>query len=111
SSAIHPAWRSAKSHIFVSNAWDDSASVAEIHSIRNQFQTTQLSILQVLAGPNAGAYSNEADVLEPNFQHTFFGPNYAKVSAIKWRYDPHDLFIVGAGVGSERWDEWGIFRV
>ncbi|KAJ6545210.1 hypothetical protein B0H19DRAFT_1266676 [Mycena capillaripes] len=111
SSAIHPAWRSAKSHIFVPNAWDDSASVAEIHSIRNQFQTTQLSILQVLAGPNAGAYSNEADVLEPDFQHTFFGPNYAKLSAIKRRYDPHDLFIVGAGVGSERWDEWGICRV
>jgi hypothetical protein len=60
--------------------------VAEIRSIQNQFQTTQLPILNVLAGPNAGAYSNEADVLEPDFQHTFFGPNYAKLSAIKWRY-------------------------
>ncbi|KAF7341153.1 FAD-binding domain-containing protein [Mycena venus] len=111
SSAIHPAWRTAKSHVFVSKGWNDSASVAEIRSIRNQFQTTQLPILKVLAGPNAGAYSNEADVLEPDFQHTFFGPNYAKLSAIKWRYDPHDLFIVGSGVGSERWDEWGICRV
>jgi hypothetical protein len=61
-----------------------------------------------MSGPNAGAYSNEADVTEPNFQTTFFGPNYAKLSAIKAKYDPKDLFIVRAGVGSERWDEWGL---
>ena len=64
-----------------------------------------------MTGPNAGAYSNEADLLEPNFQTTFFGPNYAKLSAIKRMYDPEDLFIVGAGVGSERWDEWGLCKV
>jgi hypothetical protein len=64
-----------------------------------------------MTGPNAGAYSNEADLLEPDFQTTFFGPNYAKLSAIKRKYDPLDLFIVGAGVGSERWDEWGLCKI
>ncbi|KAJ7927326.1 hypothetical protein B0H13DRAFT_2556888 [Mycena leptocephala] len=87
SSAIHPAWRTAKSH------------VSKLYRLRQSDQR-----------PNAGTYSNEADGLEPDFQHTFFGPNYAKLSAIKWRYDPHDLFIVGAGVGSERWDKWRICR-
>jgi hypothetical protein len=42
---------------------------------------------------------------------TFFGPNYAKLSAIKRKYDPKDLFIVTAGVGSERWDQLGICKV
>ncbi|KAF7330614.1 FAD-binding domain-containing protein [Mycena sanguinolenta] len=111
SSAVHPAWRTAKMHLLTAGTWDDSASLAEIDQIRHLFQKVQLPIMEEIAGPNAGAYSNEADVLEPNFQTTFFGPNYGKLSAIKNKYDPNDLFIVGAGVGSERWDEWGLCRL
>ncbi len=93
------------------NTWNDSASLAEIDAFRTMFQTSQLPFLEKLSGSGAGAYSNEADVMEPHFQTTFYGPNYAKLSAIKVKYDPHDLFIVGAGVGSERWDEWALCRV
>lgn len=75
------------------------------------FKRTQLPILEKLTGPNAGAYSNEADAFEANFQSTFFGPNYPRLSTIKTKYDPHDLFIVKAGVGSERWDDDGFCRV
>ncbi|KAJ7705492.1 hypothetical protein B0H17DRAFT_1038136 [Mycena rosella] len=111
SSAVHPAWRTAKTHIVLSNSWTDSATLGEIDAIRKQFKTQQLPILEKISGPNAGSYSNEADVLEAEFKTTFFGPNYAKLSAIKRRYDPKDLFIVPAGVGSERWDEWGLCQV
>ncbi|KAJ6527349.1 FAD-binding domain-containing protein [Mycena vulgaris] len=111
SSAIHPAWRTAKTHIVVLNTWVQNASLEEIGALRKRFKTQQLPILENLSGPNAGAYSNEADLLETNSQTTFFGPNYAKLSAIKRRYDPRDLFIVGAGVGSEWWDEWGLCKV
>ncbi|KAJ7171061.1 FAD-binding domain-containing protein [Mycena filopes] len=110
-SAVHPAWRTAKTHLIILNELLDSMSPAEISAQRNQFKNTQLPILEQMSGPNAGAYSNEADVLEVDFQSTFFGPNYAKLSAIKSKYDPADLFIVGAGVGSERWDEWGLCTV
>jgi len=111
SSAVHLAWRTAKTHIIVVNPWDDSASVAEIDAVRKEFQTNQVTILERLSGPNAGSYSNEVDALEPNFQTTFFRPNYAKLSPIKCKYDPHDLFIVAAGVESERWDESGMCTV
>ncbi|KAJ6526200.1 FAD-binding domain-containing protein [Mycena sp. CBHHK59/15] len=111
SSAVHPAWRTAKTHVVLSNSWTDSASLGEINALRENFKTQQLPILENISGPNAGSYSNEADVLETDFKTTFFGPNYAKLSAIKRKYDPEDLFIVGAGVGSERWDEWGICKV
>ena len=60
---------------------------------------------------DSGAYSNEADPNEPNFQTTFFGPNYARLSVIKKKYDPAGLFIVRAGVGSEEWDIAGMCRV
>ncbi|KAJ6531491.1 hypothetical protein DFH09DRAFT_933740, partial [Mycena vulgaris] len=82
--------------------WVQNASLEGIGALRKRFKTQQLPILENLSGPNAGAYSNEADLLETNFQTTFFGPNYAKLSAIKRKYDPRDLFIVGGGVGSER---------
>ncbi|KAJ7107420.1 hypothetical protein C8R44DRAFT_885433 [Mycena epipterygia] len=111
SSAVTPAWRTAKTHMIVVTDWLDSMPLAQINTLRKKFQTTYLPILEKMSGPNAGAYSNEADVMEPNFQTTFFGPNYAKLSAIKAKYDPDDLFIVRAGVGSERWDEWGLCTV
>ncbi|KAJ6509634.1 FAD-binding domain-containing protein [Mycena vulgaris] len=100
SSALHPAWRTAKSLLFLGNLWTDETPLAEIKALRGKFQTTQLPIIEKLSGPNGATYSNEADVLEPNFQTTFFGPNYAKLSAIKRKYDPADLFIVPAGVGA-----------
>lgn len=93
------------------NGWLDSTPVAEVQIVSNLFRATQLPLLETLAGPDSGAYSNEADVLETHYQTTFFGPNYPRLSAIKTAHDPDDLFIVRAGVGSERWDEWGLCRV
>ncbi|KAJ6461645.1 FAD-binding domain-containing protein [Mycena vulgaris] len=84
SSAVHPAWRTAKTHLVFANGWADSASLDEINFLH---------------------------IFEPEFKTTFFGPNYSKLSTIKAKYDPKDLFIVGAGVGSERWDQAVICKV
>ncbi|KAJ7172935.1 FAD-binding domain-containing protein [Mycena crocata] len=111
SSAVNPAWRTAKAHVILVNGWPDSTPLAGIDIVRKQFQTTQLPLLEQISGPDAGSYSSEGDVLEPNFQTTFFGPNYERLSTIKSFYDPADLFIVAAGVGSERWDQWGLCTV
>ncbi|KAJ7020167.1 FAD-binding domain-containing protein [Mycena alexandri] len=110
-SAVTPAWRTAKTHIILSNQWLDSIPLDQIDAARSRFKRIQLPILEQLSGPNAGSYSNEADVMEADFQTTFYGPNYRKLSAIKSKYDPNDLFIVTTGVGSERWDEWGLCLV
>ena len=37
----------------------------------------------------------------------FWGPNYARLLAVKDRYDPDGLFFVHHGVGSERWSADG----
>ncbi|KAJ7691173.1 hypothetical protein B0H17DRAFT_1201274 [Mycena rosella] len=68
SSAVHPAWRTAKIHLILAKGWSDSASPAEIDVLRRKFKTRQRPILELISGPDAGAYSNEADVLEPAFQ-------------------------------------------
>ncbi|KAK0225640.1 FAD-binding domain-containing protein [Armillaria fumosa] len=110
-SAIHPAWRTAKTHIILANGWEDSASLSNISSIQNAFKDSQLPILEQIAGSSGAAYSNEADPLEEDFKTTFFGPHYPRLEDIKRRYDPNDLFIVAAGVGSDKWDQDGLCRV
>lgn len=110
-SAVHPAWRTAKTHVDIFNTWQDGASIKDIHAIENVFRNKQLSILENIAGKYGAAYSNEADVLERDFQNVFYGPNYARLSEIKRTYDPNDLFIVRTGVGSERWDSDGLCKV
>ncbi|KAI0061851.1 FAD-binding domain-containing protein [Artomyces pyxidatus] len=112
SSAVNPKWRTAKTHIVLFRTWEDTALISEIVQVKQQLTDEHVPLLAHMAGEtDSGAYSNEADVQEPNFQETFFGPNYARLSEVKAAYDPHDLFIVGAGVGSERWDKEGMCRV
>lgn len=55
------------------------------------------------ATPGSGSYLNEADVLEPNWQQSFFGDNYKRLVEIKKKWDPRGLFWAPATVGSEDW--------
>lgn len=89
--------------------WDDSLPVALVEPIKQTVTNRAVPILADMTGQSdSGSYSNEADVREPNFQTTFFGPNYARLRMVKAAYDPEGLFIVGAGVGSEEWDVDGL---
>ncbi|KAF8527017.1 FAD-binding domain-containing protein [Hysterangium stoloniferum] len=111
-SAVQPKWRTAKAHIALSTSWNEDATPAEVKNFQQSITKVQVPILDKLAGGlGSGSYSNEGDAFEPNFQVTFYGPNYARLSAIKRIYDPDDLFIVATGVGSERWDSQGLCRV
>ncbi|RYP55412.1 hypothetical protein DL769_010187 [Monosporascus sp. CRB-8-3] len=53
--------------------------------------------------PDSGAYFNEADVQEPNWQRAFFGSNYDRLLEIKRDTDPWGLFYAATTVGSEEW--------
>lgn len=91
--------------------WPDSDTPAEVEAARETVTNSWVPILVQMTGESdSGAYSNEADLREPNYQQTFFGPNYARLKSIKDKYDPNGLFIVGAGVGSEDWDSAGVCR-
>jgi Berberine and berberine like len=87
-------------------------SVEDVQEFRKNFTATVRPVLSDLAGgESSGSYSNEADVLEPNFTVTFYGPNYSRLECIKAAYDPNDLFIVRTGVRSEHWDAEGMCQV
>lgn len=63
---------------------------------------TLLPLLENLT-PGSGAYLNEADFNQPNWQSTFYGDNYAKLTSIKNKYDPNHTFYALKSVGSEEW--------
>lgn len=97
--------------MIVTNTWTDNTSPEEVELIRNDLTKNKTPVLAALAGPNGGgSYTNEGDVRESDFQRTFYGPHYTRLSSVKARYDPEDLFIVPTGVGSEKWDAFGLCK-
>jgi FAD/FMN-containing dehydrogenase len=63
------------------------------------------------AVPETGAYLNECDYFQENWQQAFWGSNYPRLAEIKKRYDPDGLFTVHHGVGSESWSADGFTRM
>ena len=69
-----------------------------------------MSELKNLA-PGAGSYFAESDFFEPQWQVSYWGPNYPRLLSIKKKYDPAGLFFVHHGVGSEDWSADGFTRL
>jgi FAD/FMN-containing dehydrogenase len=92
----------------------DSSSPANPASdltARNRAARVQAAMTALrAAAPGAGAYVNECDYFQENWQQAFWGPNYQRLAAIKRRYDPNGLFTVHHGVGSEGWSPDGFSR-
>jgi FAD/FMN-containing dehydrogenase len=61
--------------------------------------------------PDAGSYVSESNYFNPSWQRAYWGHNYARLRAIKKRYDPDGLFFVHHGVGSEQWSPDGFTRL
>jgi len=60
--------------------------------------------------PDAASYVAESDYFLSDWQRSYWGSNYARLLAIKRKYDPDNLFFVHHGVGSEDWSEDGFTR-
>ena len=61
--------------------------------------------------PRVGSYVWETDFFQPNWQDAFWGENYARLRAVKDKYDPGGLFFLHHGVGSEDWSADGFTRL
>lgn len=109
-SALNPAWRETLLHMIFTRALSPNMSFAEQEAIATNV-TEGVSQLKSVESARMGAYLNEADADEPNFQQSFWGSNYPRLRAIKAERDPSDLFIVRKGVGSENWDDSGLCRI
>jgi len=68
-------------------------------------QTRAFAAALTELSPETGAYLNEADRYEPEWQRTFWGSNYERLLQIKRAVDPEDVFWCAPCVGNERWRE------
>lgn len=57
--------------------------------------------------PDSGAYINEGDPYEPDWQQVFWGSNYARLKSIKKEVDPEDVFWCSPCIGNEGLEEVG----
>ncbi|HXV00568.1 MAG TPA: FAD-binding oxidoreductase [Caulobacteraceae bacterium] len=61
--------------------------------------------------PAGGSYVSESNYFNPRWREAFWGPHYARLAAVKARYDPAGLFVMHHGVGSEAWSADGFTRL
>ncbi|KAJ5105385.1 hypothetical protein NUU61_002732 [Penicillium alfredii] len=110
-SALNPAWRDTLLHVVSVRLLSANMTFAEQKAVAANITQRDVPRLKALEPGKMGAYLNEADANEADFQTSFWGSNYPRLRAIKHKRDPHDLFITRKGVGSDRWDESGLCRV
>jgi FAD/FMN-containing dehydrogenase len=86
-------------------AMDLPAAHADAHAIDQA-----IAELREVA-PGAGCYVSESNYFNASWQDAFWGSHYPRLRAVKSQYDPHGLFFVHHGVGSEDWSADGFTRI
>lgn len=100
--AVQPAWRETLIDTTITTSWSWTASRAAMVAEQRKMTKQYIPRLAALS-PDSGAYLNEGDFDQPNFQSVFYGNKYDKLRAIKSQYDPDEVFYGKTAVGSDEW--------
>ncbi|PYI10991.1 FAD-binding domain-containing protein [Aspergillus sclerotiicarbonarius CBS 121057] len=101
--AVLPAWRDALIDTTLTTPWEWDAR-DEMIDEQNKMTDDYIPLLEALA-PNSGAYMNEGNFQQPNWQKVFYGANYDRLLEVKNKYDPNGLFYALKAVGSDAWTQ------
>lgn len=113
--AVSSAWRHALSmmYAFASVAGGADATQAQMQAAAKELVDDVLGPWRDVAPESdfGGSYGNEANVVEPGWQSSFYGTKYERLLEVKRKWDPRGLFYATTGVGSEGWEvkdgDWG----
>ncbi|KAJ7758659.1 FAD-binding domain-containing protein [Mycena metata] len=94
--SVTPAWREAVYHVTSMGMWNWNATKSEIMAVYDRTSRLMDNVRHIT--PDA-AYSNEADVYEPNHEVSFWGDHYPELATIKAKYDPDRLLDCWQCVG------------
>ncbi|KAK3687157.1 hypothetical protein B0T22DRAFT_375436 [Podospora appendiculata] len=99
---VNPVWRTSIMHADIYQTVNMATATPAQATAAHDELNSVMNLLRA-ATPSGGAYFNEADGEEPDWQHSFFGENYETLLQIKRARDPGQLFWAYASVGSEGW--------
>ncbi|CAA9964908.1 FAD binding domain containing protein [Pyrenophora teres f. maculata] len=99
--SVNPAFRTEEAQIIIINSVTEQTAAG--WKAASEALTTQIMAPLREATPTGGAYGNEADIAEPNWQQAFWGSNYARLQQTKNKHDANMLFYVHHGIGTESW--------
>jgi hypothetical protein len=98
--SMNPAWRDTLVHLIVVSSFSDSSPQSVVDAVYRDITYTKTAALRKLS-PDTGAYFNEADSYEVDWQTSFFGENYEELRRVKEKYDPGSVLWCRRCVGSE----------
>ncbi|KAL4804420.1 hypothetical protein BDV18DRAFT_30991 [Aspergillus unguis] len=99
--AVLPAWRDTLIDSTITTPWEWNAD-AEMLAQQRRMTDDYIPTLRALA-PESGAYMNEGDFRQPDWQQVFYGENYDALRSVKAKYDPDDVFYASQAVGADEW--------
>ncbi|KAI0191937.1 FAD-binding domain-containing protein [Astrocystis sublimbata] len=108
STSVNPNWRKTIAHTVNHVVFQPLNATAKAEALVRVNQMTEP--LRKLA-PHMGAYVNENNPNEPDWQHAFWGENYKRLLRIKRAVDPDDLLWCHPCVGNENWEQADDYRL
>lgn len=100
---VLPAWRDALVSATLTTPWSwEPADWDQMLANQDLMTNTIMPAIEEVT-PGSGAYANEADFRQPDFQTQFYGDKYDALLSIKEKYDPDRLLWTTKAVGSEYW--------
>ncbi|KAI3331457.1 6-hydroxy-D-nicotine oxidase [Xylariaceae sp. AK1471] len=101
--AVVPQWRRAAVMSAYALPYDFTVPFAKMQEQQDRITRDIMPRIEAVT-PGAGAYINEADYQQDDWQDVFFGSNYENLLTVKRKYDPKGLFWNAIAVGSEKWE-------
>ncbi|XXH02746.1 hypothetical protein Hte_009131 [Hypoxylon texense] len=104
SNSVNPSWRRTIAHTTNGVQFPPLNHTAKVEAlVKVNEQTEPMRQLS----PDMGAYVNENNPAEPDWQHSFWGDNYGRLLSIKREVDPLDVLWCDPCVGNDRWKQIG----
>ncbi|KAL2265873.1 hypothetical protein VTJ83DRAFT_6973 [Remersonia thermophila] len=102
-SATHPAWRNATDFVITVLPVPVGSSLAQKADLQNVLTNVMDEALRS-ASTSGCTYVNEADPYQPNWQSAFWGSEYPKLRALRFKWDPLGVFYAVSTPGTEKWE-------
>ena len=106
--AVGPAWRHAVAYLITEvTPSSATAAPAELRALQRHLDREVMAPWRAVAPASrgGGAYLNEANPIERDWQTEFYGAEtYARLLRVKRRRDPRGVFYATTAVGSEDWE-------